>query len=147
MLEQQHRLLHLENFPDGLHQAGAKILLKEFELAEADAQRQEIERQRQDDQAWAAARSERTIAAVDDYITNWPGGLHIDDAHSLRRLLSDEINARGMSVHSFAMAIGVPASRMDRVVKQKRAVTPDTALRLAAYLGGEPIVWLASRGS
>jgi len=92
---------HLESFPDGLHQADAKILLKEFELAEADAQRQEIERQRQDDQAWAAARSGRTIAAMDDYIRNWPGGLHIDDAHKLRRLLSDEINdVRGFEAAS-----------------------------------------------
>jgi formylglycine-generating enzyme required for sulfatase activity len=83
---------HLENFPDGLHQADAKILLKEFELAQAEAQRLEIEHQRQDGQAWAAARAERTIAAMDDYIKHWPDGRHIDDAHSLRRKLSDEIN-------------------------------------------------------
>jgi formylglycine-generating enzyme required for sulfatase activity/serine/threonine protein kinase len=83
---------HLENFPDGLHQADAKILLKEFELAEAEAQRLHIEHQRQDNQAWSAARSERTIAAMDGYMKNWPGGLHIDEAHSLRRRLSDEIN-------------------------------------------------------
>ena len=91
---------YMENFPNGLHQADAMILLKEFELAEAAADRQRLEQEQQDDRAWAAARSTRTIGAMDEYISNWPGGLHIDQAHGLRRQLSDEIN----DVRGFAAA-------------------------------------------
>ena len=83
---------HMENFPDGLHQADAMILLKEFELADAQANRQRLEQEQEDDRAWATARSTRTIGAMDGYISSWPGGLHIDEAHHLRRQLSDEIN-------------------------------------------------------
>lgn len=83
---------HLEHFPNGLHRADAQILLKEIELAEAAAKRQQIEQQRLDDDAWSAARSRRTIAAIDDYLKNWPGGRHVEEAHRLRRLLSDELN-------------------------------------------------------
>ena len=81
-----------EHFPSGLHQVDAMIRLKEFELAEAEADRQRLEKERQDDIAWTMARAARTIGAIDEYIASWPGGLHIDEAHGLRRQLSDEIN-------------------------------------------------------
>lgn len=48
-------------------------------------------------------------------------------------ILRDELDARDMSVNALALALRVSASRMDQIVKQRRAVSPDTALRLAAY--------------
>lgn len=83
---------HLQNFPDGLHQADAMILLKEIELAEAEQARLQLEQDRQDHKAWATARTARTLAAIDNYINNWSGGLHIDEALALRGKLSDDIN-------------------------------------------------------
>ena len=51
---------------------------------------------------------------MDDYITNWPGGLHSDDAHSLRRLLSDEINdVRGFKAASKLNTIEAYQSYID----------------------------------
>ncbi len=57
-------------------------------------------------------------------------------------ILKDELQARGMSAHRFALELGVPPTRIAEILKCRRAVSPETALRLAAYLGGNPKVWL-----
>ncbi len=57
-------------------------------------------------------------------------------------ILRDELEARGMSAHRFALKLGVPPTRIADIVKSRRAVSPETALRLAAYLGGSAKVWL-----
>jgi addiction module HigA family antidote len=41
-----------------------------------------------------------------------------------------------------ALAIGVPARRINEVVLGKRRITADTALRLARYFGNSPQFWL-----
>ncbi len=48
----------------------------------------------------------------------------------------------GMSVNALAMALRVPAPRINDVVRQKRAVSVDTALRLARYFGTTAQFWL-----
>ena len=57
-------------------------------------------------------------------------------------ILKDEIEARGRTANRFAMEIGVPATRIGEILHLRRAVTPETALRLAAYFGGSAKVWL-----
>lgn len=57
-------------------------------------------------------------------------------------ILKEELATTGMSAHALSMALSVPASRIDRIVKCRRSITPDTALRLAAYFGGKPDFWL-----
>jgi len=49
----------------------------------------------------------------------------------------------GMSAHALAMALRVPAPRINEIVRERRGVTPDTALRLARYFGGDAESWLA----
>ncbi len=49
----------------------------------------------------------------------------------------------GMSAHALAMALRVPAPRINDLVRERRSVTPDTALRLARYFGGDAESWLA----
>ena len=56
-------------------------------------------------------------------------------------ILREELDELNMSVHALAMALRVPASRIEQIVKCKRGVTADTAIRLAAYFGGSPSVW------
>ena len=41
-----------------------------------------------------------------------------------------------------AKALGVDALRISEILKSRRSVTPKTAIRLAAYFGGNPSVWL-----
>ena len=57
-------------------------------------------------------------------------------------ILKDEIEARGMSAHRFALELSVAPTRIADILKCRRAVSPETALRLAAYFGGSPKVWL-----
>lgn len=40
----------------------------------------------------------------------------------------------GLSARALAMALHVPAPRVNDIVRERRGVTPDTALRLARYL-------------
>ena len=47
-----------------------------------------------------------------------------------------------MSVNALALALGVPATRIHEIVKERRSITADTAVRLARYFGGDPVSWL-----
>lgn len=57
-------------------------------------------------------------------------------------VLGDELAARGLSAHALALALRLPASRIGQILRGRRAVTPDTALRLARYFGGSAAIWL-----
>lgn len=48
----------------------------------------------------------------------------------------------GLSQSALARAVGVPPRRINEIVLGKRAVTADTALRLARYLGTSERFWL-----
>ena len=48
----------------------------------------------------------------------------------------------GLSAHALAVALRVPAPRINDIVRERRAVTPDTAMRLARYFGGDAESWL-----
>ena len=52
-------------------------------------------------------------------------------------LREDFLAPLGASVNALAQALRVPATRLHEIVKKRRAVTPDTALRLARYFGGD----------
>ena len=48
-----------------------------------------------------------------------------------------------MSASALARELRVPAPRINDIVREKRGVTPDTALRLARYFGGDAQSWLS----
>lgn len=48
----------------------------------------------------------------------------------------------GMSANALARAIGVTPARINDIVRQRRGITADTALRLARYFGGDAQTWL-----
>ena len=48
----------------------------------------------------------------------------------------------GLSVNALAMALRVPATRIGAIVKGERAVTADTALRLARFFRTSPEFWM-----
>jgi addiction module HigA family antidote len=58
-------------------------------------------------------------------------------------LREDYLAPLGLSVNALAVALGVPATRMHEIVKERRAVSADTAMRLARYFGGDAASWLA----
>lgn len=47
-----------------------------------------------------------------------------------------------MTPHALALALKVPAPRVNEIVRERRSITPDTALRLARYFGTTPQFWL-----
>ena len=47
-----------------------------------------------------------------------------------------------MSVNALSLALGVPATRIHEIVKERRSITADTAARLAKYFGGDAASWL-----
>ena len=54
------------------------------------------------------------------------------------KILKREIAARNMSANRLALDLGVPATRISEILRGRRGITPETALRLAAYFGGMP---------
>jgi addiction module HigA family antidote len=52
-----------------------------------------------------------------------------------------------MTPHALAMALRVPAPRINDIVRERRAITPDTALRLARYFNTTAQFWLNLQSS
>lgn len=53
-----------------------------------------------------------------------------------------EMDARGLSANRLALALRVPSGWITDILGGKRAVTPETALRLGRYFGTGPELWL-----
>jgi addiction module HigA family antidote len=52
-----------------------------------------------------------------------------------------------MSAHQLALALRVPATRINDIVNQKRGITADTALRLSRYFGTTSRFWMNMQAS
>lgn len=48
----------------------------------------------------------------------------------------------GITAHALALELKVPAPRINDIVRERRSVTTDTALRLARYFGTTPQFWM-----
>lgn len=48
----------------------------------------------------------------------------------------------GLSQNRLALALGVPARRINEIALRKRGISADTALRLSAYFGNSADFWL-----
>jgi addiction module HigA family antidote len=48
----------------------------------------------------------------------------------------------GMSTNALAKELGIGAARLSEIVRGRRGITADTALRLARYFGTTPELWL-----
>ena len=57
-------------------------------------------------------------------------------------LQEDFMKPLGLTQYALAKALHVEPLRISQIVRGQRAITPDTALRLARYFGTSPQVWL-----
>ena len=57
-------------------------------------------------------------------------------------LLRDELSEIGVSLNELGRALRVPMNRISAIVNGKRAITVDTAMRMARYFGTSPQYWL-----
>jgi addiction module HigA family antidote len=48
----------------------------------------------------------------------------------------------GLSSNALACAIGVTAARVNEIVRERRGISADTALRLARYFGTDAQSWM-----
>ncbi len=66
----------------------------------------------------------------------------LKNIHSGEVLLEDFLKRLGISQHRLAIACGLPHSRITDIIKGRRGISADTALRLARALGTSPDLWL-----
>jgi antitoxin HigA-1 len=57
-------------------------------------------------------------------------------------ILHEELAELSISANAPAGALGVPANRITGIIKEQRAVTVDTALRLGRYFSTTPEFWM-----
>ena len=62
--------------------------------------------------------------------------------HPGKVLREDYLKPLTMNVNALAKKLGIPTSRLNGIVLERRGVTPDTAMRLARYFGGDARSWL-----
>lgn len=56
-------------------------------------------------------------------------------------ILREELEEIGLSANTLAEKLDVAVSRIAEILRERRGVTADTALRLARYFGTTPQVW------
>ena len=57
-------------------------------------------------------------------------------------LREDFLRPTGLTANALAKALRVPAPRINEIVRERRGITADTAMRLARYFGGDAQSWL-----
>lgn len=57
-------------------------------------------------------------------------------------LREDFMKPLGLSANRLAMEIYVPVTRITDMIRERRAISADTALRLARYFGTTPQFWM-----
>ncbi len=57
-------------------------------------------------------------------------------------LREDFLVPLGLSANALARLLAVPTPRINDILRERRGVTADTAMRLARYFGGDALSWL-----
>jgi len=66
----------------------------------------------------------------------------ISPIHPGQILKEEFLDPFHLSQNALAKAIHVPPRRINEIVHGKRAITPDTAIRLSVFFGTSPEFWL-----
>ncbi|MBN3757876.1 HigA family addiction module antidote protein [Paraburkholderia sp. Tr-20389] len=83
-------------------------------------------------------RSELNNADFSDVST----GEHMPETTPGDVLRSEFLEPLGMSAHALSLELRVPAPRINDIVRGKRAISSETALRLSRYFGNSAHFWL-----
>ena len=67
--------------------------------------------------------------------------------HPGRILRIQVLEARGLTQTEFALATGLPVSRINDLVKERRGLTMDSAIRIATVVGTDVELWLNLQAS
>lgn len=66
----------------------------------------------------------------------------LSPVHPGEILMEEFLRPLGISQNKLGRDLGVPAQRISDIVRGKRSITVDTALRLAKYFKTTPLFWL-----
>ena len=88
----------------------------------------------------AVNREDLERGAVD--FSDIVSGRRLPPVHPGEILREDFLEPLGMSVYQLANAIRVSRSRVNDIVRRRRAVTADTAMRIARYFGTSAGLWI-----
>lgn len=67
---------------------------------------------------------------------------NLEPIHPGEILLEEFLKPMNLSMNRLAVGIGVPSGRVSEIVRGRRAITADTALRLGKFFGTSPEIWL-----
>jgi addiction module HigA family antidote len=79
--------------------------------------------------------------AMSTEIFEFPGGIEVAPIHP-GRTLAAELAARELTANALALKLRVPANRVSDIVRGRRAISPETALRLGRYFGNSAQFWM-----
>ena len=77
----------------------------------------------------------------DDEVFHYADGISLPPSHP-GETLADELSARGLTANALALKLRVPANRISDIVRGRRALTAETALRLGRYFGTGAKFWV-----
>jgi antitoxin HigA-1 len=86
----------------------------------------------------AASRS----SIIDSEVNKMANEDRLPPIHPGEILREEFLSPLGMSAHQLAMALRVPATRINDIVNEKRGITADTALSLPRYFGTTARFWM-----
>ena len=62
-------------------------------------------------------------------------------------MLIEQIKELGLTVHSVAMKVGLPATRLYNIVHERRSISAETAIAIGEYFGQSPEFWMNAQKS
>jgi addiction module HigA family antidote len=77
----------------------------------------------------------------DGDVFNYPDGVVLPPSHP-GETLAEELAARGLTANALALKLRVPANRITDIVRGRRTLTAETALRLGRYFGTGAKFWV-----
>jgi addiction module HigA family antidote len=78
---------------------------------------------------------------VKSEIVEYPDGVRLRPVHP-GLSLADELAARGLTANALALKLRVPANRLTDIIRGKRSISAETALRLGRYFGTGAQFWM-----
>jgi len=66
----------------------------------------------------------------------------LENIHPGEILMEEFLKPMKISAYKLSKDIGIPQTRISQIVKGKRRITADTALRLSSYFGNSAKFWL-----
>ena len=77
----------------------------------------------------------------DEKVFEYPAGIPVPVVHP-GETLAEEMATRKLTANALSLKLRVPANRLTDIVRGKRAISAETALRLGRYFGTGASFWM-----